>query len=132
MKGLVTFGRSIRMTPQTVGAEAPVCFAPPRYSSLMAHMYWFVLHCIPQPICDDAIETSSPKYFMGGSCGFLPLPWSRVVGEPFSLNCPCWFMCGDCKEDWATAADSCVVFATGLNCWYPDNEDWIGPQRNYF
>jgi hypothetical protein len=31
------------------------------------------------------------------------------------LNCPYWFVCGDCQVDWTAAAGSYVVFATGLN-----------------
>jgi hypothetical protein len=31
-------------------------------------------------------------------------------------------------QDWSSAAGSCVMFAMGLNCWYPDNEDWTHPQ----
>jgi hypothetical protein len=33
------------MTPQTVGAKALIRFVLPNYSSLIAHMYWFALHC---------------------------------------------------------------------------------------
>ena len=32
------------------------------------------------------------------------------------LKCPCWFVCGDFQEDWTAAADSYLVFATGLDC----------------
>jgi hypothetical protein len=31
--------------------------------------------------------------------------------------------------DLAITADSCLVFAIGLDCWHPDNEGWNRPQR---
>jgi hypothetical protein len=38
-------------------------------------------------------------------------------------------VCSVCPENWTAAADSYLVFATGLNCWYLDNEDWTLRQR---
>lgn len=32
----------------------------------------------------------------------------------------------------AAADDLCLVFAIGLGCWYPDNEGWNLPPKNYF
>jgi hypothetical protein len=29
----------------------------------------------------------------------------------------------------AAAIDLCLVFAIGLNCWYPDNEEWDCPKE---
>jgi hypothetical protein len=34
-----------------------------------------------------------------------------------------WFLL-----DQAAATDSCLVFAIGLDCCYPDNEEWNCPQ----
>jgi hypothetical protein len=39
-------------------------------------------------------------------------------------------MVSACQEDWIATADSYVVFAMGLDCWYPDNKDWTCPQGN--
>ena len=39
VKGHMMFRRNINMTPQTVGGQALVCFALPRYSSLTTDMH---------------------------------------------------------------------------------------------
>ena len=57
----------------------------------------------------------------------------QLVGKPghiFWIECPCWFMYSVWWEDWTAASDSYFVFATELNCWYPNNEDWTCQQRN--
>ena len=51
------------------------------------------------------------------------------LGVSSGLNCSCWSVCSVCPENWTAAADSYLVFATGLNCWYLDNEDWTLRQR---
>jgi hypothetical protein len=55
------------------------------------------------------------------SCWFVP-----GVCLPRGLDSSCWFMCGDCLEGWSAAAESYLVFATGLNCCL---RRWAHPQR---
>lgn len=50
------FKRNVNMTPQTVGAQALVCFALPSYPSLRTHMYWFAYTALPSSVCGDALE----------------------------------------------------------------------------
>ena len=50
---------------------------------------------------------------------FMDLASLQSLQVSSGLNCHCWFVWG-VQIDRATAADSCE-----LNCWYPDNADWI-------
>ena len=61
VKGHRMFTKNINMTPQTVGAQALVCFALPGYTSVTTCMYWFALHRIAKLHCGDIIERNSPK-----------------------------------------------------------------------
>ena len=125
----VMFRRNINMTSQTVGACVLVCFAPLCYYLLTTHLYWFTLHCVTELHlwwCHwEKLTKELLVRFLGllvTSSVALGLLASLAVSS--GLNWPCRFVCGDCWKDWTAAADSYLVFATGLNCWYPDNEYW--------
>ena len=114
-----TWWRNINMTPQRVGAQALVCFASPRALSFANYAHVFIhltLHC--WALLAVTLERNSPKNFLGGFCGFLLLLQPQAGWRALQFL---W--------DQTAAADSYLVFATGLNCWYPDNEDWTLRQR---
>lgn len=74
-------------------------------------------------------ERNSPKNFLWGSCSFLMLPWPQANWWTLKFLQDWTISAGSCMvsaywEDWTAAADSYLVFAMGLNCWYPANEDW--------
>lgn len=71
---------------------------------------------------------------------FLGLPWSSLCREnpskellgifrPLPLTCANYF-CTTLLflQDNATETNSCLVFTTALDCWYPDDEEWNCPQ----
>ena len=67
-----------------------------------------------------------PQRVRGYSCVAMPCSALLVFaghGSPTSVDsCPfcvaLWFLL-----DIAATTDSCLVFAIGLDCWYPDNKD---------
>jgi hypothetical protein len=130
VKGHVIVGRNINMTPQTVGARALAHFALSCQSSLMAHVYWFALHCIELHLwwCQREKLTEEHREVPVASCGFYSGLWT--VDEPCRFFrtelplqscvvsaevCSCWFVRGGCWTDWTRAADSCLVFASGMD-----------------
>ena len=97
-------------------------------------MYWFTLHCIAElRLWWLHRENFSTKELLRRLLRILAT--SKASGQLASfavssgLTCSCWFVCGVCREDWTATADLYLVFATGLNCWYPDNKNWICSQR---
>ena len=131
VKRHMMFRRNINMISQTVGTWTLICIAPPHYSS-QGHTC-IILPYIPlmSSACGEDIERNWQKKFSWVSFSFLPLLryWQAlqfildsialVVSSVFSAK----------RTDWTSCTDSYLVFATGLNCWYPDNEDWTCLQR---
>ena len=90
--------------------------------------------------CDYTTERNSPKNCSWGSYRSLSLlkPQLRPVGELnsfFRIELHC--LVSVCLEEWAAAADYCLVFTTGLNCCPrrssspPKNYCWPGPLHSY-
>ena len=105
-----------------MGAGALVCFAPPHCYLLTTLMYLFILRCTAE--LHLWWWHHSEKFTEELQVKFLQLLAPSVaLGGFFWLNCPCWFMCGDCLVGWTAAAGLYLVFASGLSCWYPDNKD---------
>jgi hypothetical protein len=53
-----------------------------------------------------------PQWWVGELGGFFWIEQPLLIHEwwlPSGLDCCCWFV---------------LVFARGLDCWYPDNEGW--------
>ena len=124
------FRRNINMTPKRVGAQALICFVLPCYSLLMACMYGFSLHCTVELHVWLHIENLTKNISRSSYCHFCGL---RPVGEPCSffwielqllicdwclpsgLDYSCWFLGGIYQVVWTVAANSCLVFASGLD-----------------
>jgi hypothetical protein len=133
MKGHVMFRKNINMTPLTVGARALVCFTLPCYTLLTTQMYGFTLYCTDE-LClwwchRENLVRELLLRFLRPFVASTALSQLVSLAVSSGLNCSCWFMYGDCQVDWTAAADLYLVFATGLNCWYPDNENWTHPPR---
>jgi len=102
--------KECKYDPTRPGAQALVCFAPPRWSLLTICMYWFTLHCITElhlwglqiiethqrtsrgipAASTDSVERpgSVPS---GWNC-CCALMWCLLRG----LDCSCWFVFGVC------------------------------------
>ena len=62
--------------------------------------------------CCDFMKRNAPKNFSWYSDCFLLFLWTCAnLAESFSFY---WIMCGVCRLDWTVAADSCLMFWTGL------------------
>ena len=90
LERMLGWWRIINMTQQTVGDKHWVLawFAPPWYSSLKAHTYWFTLHCVVELNswkCAAIEKRNLLKDCLGVSCGRLPLPQPHLVGKPSSF-----------------------------------------------
>lgn len=80
VKAHVMWWGNVNVTPQTVGAGTLVCCAPPYYSSLTTHMYWFAIRCycwalLVKPETHQRTSCEVPA----ASCRLLGL---GPVGEP--------------------------------------------------
>jgi len=104
--------RNINMTPQTVGVWALVCFALSQYSSLTTHKYWF-LHCVAElrlwKLHWEKLAKELLVRFLWLLAASTALDQLVSLVVSSGLNCPCWFMCGDCQLDWTAAAGSYLV-----------------------
>lgn len=118
------------MTPQRAGAGALVCFAPPHYSLQTTSTYWFTLHCVAECHLWFLGEKLSKELLMRFLWP-LALLWPQPIGEPcfFWIELPLLSHVVTVQRTGLhAAAGSYVVFATALNCWYPD-KDWTCLQR---
>jgi hypothetical protein len=59
------------------------------------------------------LERNAPKNYYG----FLMILAASV--DSWGLDGALWFLL-----DWPAATDLCFMFAIGMDCWDPDNEDW--------
>ena len=96
----------------------------------LATLYWSSLIFA----CHDSVERNTPKDFSWYSVCFLSLLqicpsllgphgffWIKLLllfrawCLLFKLDCGYWFVFGVCCLGWTAAADSCLVFGTGLS-----------------
>ena len=124
VKGCTLFRRNVDIS-KAVGAQALVCFAPPRHSSMTACMYWFTLHYVVEVHLWALHRKKLTKELMR-FLQFLAACWQAS----------CCFLL-----DWTALADSCVVSAewTGLQLlihvwclivdWTENNEGWNCPKE---
>lgn len=78
-------------------------------SSVLLHLQPFVGLRSQREMCQ---RTSHGV--LADSCWFC---WLRPIGRALQF-----------LLHWTATTDSCLVFATGLNCWYPD-KDWNHPEE---
>lgn len=99
LERMLGWWRIINMTQQTVGDKHWVLawFAPPWYSSLKAHTYWFTLHCVVE-LClwwchREKLAEELLMRFPQLLAAAADLGWLASLTVSYGLNCSCWFVC---------------------------------------
>ena len=150
--------KEYKYDPQTVWDEhwALVWFVLPCYSSLMICMYWFTFHSIVElnfwklPTLREtrprtahefpaAVATSAALPQANWQAWWFLQDWSKASWYQLAFSRKDWTVAAGsclesaCLENWSAAAESYLVFATGLNCFprrlssCPKNYGWTGP-----
>lgn len=89
--------------------------------------YWFTFLLLLIVVCSDAVKRKSPKNFCWCISGFWCICWLGQLAEPG--RCFWIKLALLIHECFAQGDQTTVVDLCELNCWYPENADWIQPQE---